>query len=137
LASHEALKNQISAQHVSTETMQRRLHALGAATIYTSDVPSGHPDFAAVQWWGTAGGFHGLEPVPAKAGQRGKNIVSQYSETYPGHDVHLDKVLDSGLAERWETLARELKVPAALPKADGKATRGDWIRAAWKGRANP
>jgi hypothetical protein len=134
LAAHQAVAEMIAVQKVSTAKVRTRLHAVGGATVYTSDVPPGHKDFAAVQWWGTAGGLHGLEPSPAKPGQRGKNIISQYSETYPGHDVHLDRVLDAALAERWAKLAKELGVKGNLPKADGKVTRGEWIRAAFKGK---
>ena len=48
--------------------VQAILHQEGSATIYVSDVPPGHADFAAVQWWGTAGGLHGLAPAFAKPG---------------------------------------------------------------------
>jgi hypothetical protein len=97
-----------------------------------SDVLPGNPDFAAVQWWGTAGGLHGLAPTPATPGQRGKNIFSQYYEAFPGHAAELDKPLDEPLAERWQKLAGTLGIDTAqLPKADGKTTRGAWLRAAW------
>jgi hypothetical protein len=84
-----------------------------------------------VQWWGTAGGLHGLLPAPP-GGPRGKLIVGQYHESYPSHAAELGKVLDAALAERWGRLARELKLPAEkLPGADGTLTRGDWVRSAF------
>ncbi|MBL9202326.1 MAG: hypothetical protein JNL39_17585, partial [Opitutaceae bacterium] len=44
----------------------------------------------------------------------------------------LAKVLDAPLAARWEKLARAAGITAALPSADGRATRGDFIRAAFR-----
>ncbi|MEI9897511.1 MAG: hypothetical protein WDN28_27555 [Chthoniobacter sp.] len=88
-----------------------------------------------MQWWGTAGGLHGLAPTPAKPGERGKNIFSQYYETFPSHAAELDKPLDADLADRWQKLAADLGLDAALlPKADGKTTRRVWLRAAWAAR---
>lgn len=136
-AAAQAVDRNIAVQKVDVPTLQRRLHAAGSATIYTSDVLPGHPDFTSVQWWGTAGGLHGLEPMPAKPGQRGKNIGSQYSEAVPGHAVNLDRPLDAPLAERWRTLAKKLKLPAErLPSPAEQVTRGNFIRAAWTQRQN-
>ncbi|HEY5315510.1 MAG TPA: FAD-dependent oxidoreductase [Pirellulales bacterium] len=132
-AAHLARVANASVREVSVDQLQSRLHADGAATIYMSDVRSGQPDFAAVQWWGTAGGFHGLAPLPAKPGQRGKNITGQYYEAFPNHAAELDRPLDAALAERWRKLAAELRLPTdRLPSADGRLSRGDWLRAAWK-----
>lgn len=128
-----AVKAGIAVQKVSVPALQQRLHAERSATLYVTDVLPGHADFAAVQWWGTAGGLHGLAPMPAKPGQRGKNIHGQYFEASPGHAAELDKPLDAELAGRWRKLAAELRVPVdKLPKPDGKTTRGDWVRAAWR-----
>lgn len=114
---------------VPVAELQRRLHEDGSATIYTSDVPPGHALFAAVQWWGTAGGLHGLEPMPAKPGQRGRNLHGQYFEANPGHEVGLDKPLEPALRARWLELARELGATAdALTAA---RTRGEFIAAAF------
>ncbi len=124
-------------QQVDVQHLQRRLHAVGGATIYTSDVLPGHADFAAVQWWGTLGGLHGLHPQPAKPGQRGKNIHGQYFEAFPFHAVDLDKPLDEKLALRWHQLAGQAQIKVVLPSADGRATRGDFIRAAWQAAVKP
>jgi len=116
---------------VDVARLQRRMHADGAATIYVNDVSPKHPDFVAAQWWGSVGGLHGLAPRPAGA-RIGKQIQGQHSEGWLNHDAQLDRELDAGLARRWGALADELKLPVArLPKADGRTTRGDWIRAAF------
>ncbi len=117
------------AANVPVAELQRRLHAEGAATIYTSDVLPGHRLFAAVQWWGTAGGLHGLEPMPAKPGQRGRNLHGQYFEANPGHEVGLDKSLEPALRSRWLELARALGISG--DRLAGAATRGEFIAAAY------
>jgi hypothetical protein len=119
-------------QRVSISELQARLHRAGSATIYVSDVLPGHADFSAVQWWGTAGGLHGLAPATEEPGQCGKNIFGQYYEAFPGHAAELDKPLDETVATRWLALAAKLSLDSTkLPKADGRLTRGAWLRAAW------
>ena len=126
-----AVKGNLAVQAVNVPSLQRRLLADNSALIYVADVLPGHADFAAVQWWGAHGGLHGLHPMPAKPGQRGKNIHGQYFEANPGHTVDLSAPLDAALAERWGKLAGELGLATAwLPAANGKATRGDFLRAA-------
>jgi len=120
-----AIEANVPVQDVEPTALQRRLWSEGAATIYVSDVPPGHPDFRAVQWWAGLGGLHGLEPPPKKPGGRGKPIVSQYYEAFPGHAARLEQPLDADLRIRWEQLARRESLP--LPTAS--VTRGDWIRA--------
>jgi hypothetical protein len=116
---------------VDVAQLQRRLHADGAATIYVGDVPPGHADFAAVQWWGSLGGLHGLAPRPTGR-LLGKPIEGQHSEGWLNHAADLDKLLDSSLAARWEKTAREAGVTTkGQPVAGGRVTRGDWIRAAF------
>ena len=131
-AAHLAHAGHTTVQRVRVPELQARLHQNGAATIYVSDVPPGHADFAAVQWWGIAGGWHGLAPMPAKPGQRGKNLHGQYFEAFPNHAAGLDRVLDGATATKWIALAKTLGIATdALPKADGKATRGEWLGKAW------
>ncbi len=138
-AGHAAvLANKVrgSVQKVSVAALQRILHKGCAATIYVSDVAPDSPDFAAVQWWGTAGGLHGLEAVAAGGVQRGKQIAGQYFEAFPAHAAQLDKPLAAVESERWQALASSLGLKQeALPAADGHVTRGDWLRAAWKLRS--
>lgn len=126
-----AVKENLAVQKVNVPMLQRRLLADNSALIYVSDVLPGHADWAAVQWWGAHGGLHGLAPMPAKPGQRGKNLHGQYFEANPGHAADLNAPLDAALAERWRKLAGELGLPTGeLPPANGKLTRGEFIRAA-------
>ena len=125
-----ALQNDLAVQDVPVSRLQRRLHAQGSATIYVSDVLPEHPDFAAVQWWGTQGGLHGLEPMPARPGQRGPKIHGQYYQANPGHAAELDRPLDEATRARWSQLFM-LEDMASL------ATRGDWIRAAYQAHHAP
>lgn len=128
-----AVKENCAVQRVSVPQLQRRLLADNSALIYVSDVLPGHADWAAVQWWGAHGGLHGLAPMPAKPGQRGKNLHGQYFEANPGHTVELAKPLDAALAERWRKLAAELGLDSGkFPALNNVATRGDFIRAAAK-----
>ena len=131
-AAHLALADaQPDVRKLDTAKLQRRLHADGVATIYVGDVLTGHPDFAAVQWWASLGGLHGLAPKPTGR-LLGKPIEGQHSEGWLNHDAKLATPLDAALAARWRALAAARKIPAArLPAADGRATRGDFIRAAF------
>lgn len=119
-----ALAANVPVQRVDVRALQKRIWSHGGATIHVSDVPPGHTDFTAVQWWAGLGGLHGLEPAPAKPGTRGKHIVSQYFEAFPGHAARLNLPLDEELRKRWAALAKNDNLP--VPNAS--ATRGDWIR---------
>ncbi len=134
-AAHLSRAEKVPLARVSVPKLQARLHATGAATIYVSDVPPAHPDFPAVQWWASAGGLHGLAPMPKKPGQRGENLVGQYYHTFPNHAAELDRPLDAALSERWRMLAGTLGIDSSkLPAPDGKLSRGAWLRAAWMAR---
>jgi hypothetical protein len=132
-AAHLANAGNVAVQEISVARLQARLHASGAGTIYVSDVLPGHRDFAAVQWWGTSGGLHGLASTPVKPGQRGRNISGQYYEAYPFHAAELDLPLQPHLKVRWLALARSLGAnDEALVE---ETTRGGFIRRAfnWAG----
>jgi hypothetical protein len=125
-----AIEGKTSVQQVDVVRLQRRLHGDGSATIYTSDVLPGHPDFAAVQWWGSLGGLHGLASRAAdEKPKRGKNIGGQYNETYPGHEVGLAQPLDAATTKRWTALVIKTGVPAEV--VSGSTTRGEFIRRAF------
>jgi hypothetical protein len=126
-AADMALEANVPVQQVDVEALQKRIWSHGGATIHVSDVPPGHPDFTAVQWWAGLGGLHGLEPAPPKPGTRGKQIVSQYFEAFPGHAANLDKPLDEKLTKRWSTIAKKHNLPVPTERT----TRGDWIREAF------
>lgn len=111
--------------------LQRLLHADKGATILVTDVLPEHPDFAAVQWWGSLGGLHGLAPRPSGR-LLGKQIEGQHSEAWLNHTADLERPLDPELAGRWRALAQQSGIDAArLPAADGRLTRGAWIREAF------
>ena len=78
-AAHLALQAgaKVDVRTVSVRALQRRLHADRSATIYVADVGPAHPDFTAVQWWGSLGGLHGLAPRPAGR-LLGEQIEGQY-----------------------------------------------------------
>ncbi|SKA84302.1 FAD dependent oxidoreductase [Prosthecobacter debontii] len=124
-----AAKSGQSVQDVPVPKLQTLLWADHSATLYVADVPPGHTLFTAVQWWGTAGGLHGLNPMPAKLGQRGKNLHGQYYEANPGHAVELDKALDDATRTRWLELAQKLGVPTST--LTQTKTRGGFIEKAF------
>lgn len=128
-AANLAVQANTKVQDVDISQLQRNLHTDGAATIYVSDVQPGHPDFEAVQWWGTRGGLHGLEERPPD-GSRGANIQGQYYEAAPGHDVRLDQPLDERTGEQWSSLIKSWDAAAIIP--DSIRLRGDLIRWAYR-----
>lgn len=134
-AAHVAMKEGVSAQETPVAAVQRLLHKAGAATIYVSDVPPGSPDFAAVQWWGTLGGLHGLAPQPEQPGQRGAHLISQYYAAYPGHAAELDQPLDAELVARWSRLAAAQGV--ARGQLANARTRREFIRQAYAAASPP
>ncbi|MEI6715398.1 MAG: FAD-dependent oxidoreductase [Verrucomicrobiota bacterium] len=128
-AAHLANSARTSVQRVKVPVLQSRLHETGSATVYFSDVAPGDTDFALVQWWGSLGGFHGIEASRATPGERGNHIVGQYFEAFPGHAADLSRVLDERLAQRWATIATTLGIdPTVIPVRDGNLTRGEWLR---------
>lgn len=132
-AAHLALEagGAVELRKLDIAKLQRRLHADQGATLYVADVGPGHRDFAAVQWWGSLGGLHGLAPRPS-GGLLGKQIEGQHSESWLNHAVKLDHVLDASVGERWMSLARSEGLSLErLPVVNGTTTRGDWIRAAF------
>jgi hypothetical protein len=131
-AVHIARKEKVPVQRVPVGKLQRRLHQAGAASIYVSDVMPGSADFAAVQWWGTAGGFHGLAPTPDRKDIRGAHLFGQYFYAFPNHAADLDVPLTPELSKRWTTLATELGLDARSLPGGERTTRGDFIRAAWQ-----
>ena len=107
-----AVEKSQAVQNVDVSQLQRRLHADGSATIYVSDVLPDSRDFAAVQWWGSLGGLHGLVPAFDPPQPRGKNIQGQYYEAAPGHAVELTEPLDPKLGQRWRELAGKFEITA-------------------------
>jgi hypothetical protein len=134
-AAHLVRADRTVVQRLKVAKLQAHLHEQGAATIYVSDLQPGHADFVAVQWWATLGGLHGLAVAPAEPGQRGANISGQYFEAFPNHEAGLGQPLEEAVRAQWMILAKKLELAEGkLPLADGKVTRGEWIRAAWAAR---
>ncbi|MEC5128402.1 FAD-dependent oxidoreductase [Verrucomicrobiales bacterium BCK34] len=125
-----AIKEEKPVQEISLPQLQSAILNDGSATIYTSDVLPGHPDFVAVQWWGTQGGFHGLVAGSEEIDTRGEKIHGQYSEAAPAHEVKLSEKLAPALQARWLTLAEKAGASEEkLAAAEQAVTRGDFIRA--------
>lgn len=124
-----AVQSGKSVQDVVVKALQKKLFLDRSATIYVSDVLPGDSMFEAVQWWGTAGGLHGLNPMPKKPGQRGKNLHGQYFEANPGHAAELSKALDPETRTRWLKLAKGVGIGS--PELAKATTRGDFIQTAF------
>lgn len=130
VAAAMAIDDQSAVQAVDPAAIRRQLHAAGAATIYVSDVPRDDADFAAVQWWGSIGGLHGLHPIPAgEYGKRGKHLRGQYYYSYPHHALERDLPLDDSLRDAWLALAAKQQIQGETLQT--AKTRGDFIRAAY------
>lgn len=131
-----ALEHDLDLGEVSPAEIRDRLHRSRTATIYTADVPESSDDFAAVQWWGSAGGFialdRGPEDEPAEYGKRGEQRIGQYYEPFPEHAVGLDQHLTEDVRQAWIQLAHEI-APSATGLGQAQ-TRGDFIRTAWEAR---
>jgi hypothetical protein len=121
-----SLDKNLPVQSVPVGAVQHLLHKHGAATIYVSDVLPDSEDFAAVQWWGTQGGLHGLEPAPKTLGERGELITSQYYKAYPRHAAKLDQPLTAELREAWSKLAKTLGLQ--IEDLEDVQARGNFIR---------
>ena len=128
-----AMESDASLVEITPSSIRNRLHETGTATIYTSDVPEESAEFPAVQWWGSEGGFVGIDRVRGqeahKYGTRGKQRIGQYYEAFPRHFVELDKPLSNELRVIWTDLARRIGV--AADAVQNARTRGDFILAAW------
>jgi hypothetical protein len=123
-----AIHAQVPVQEVDVAALQKRLHEDRSATIYMSDASPTSADFAAVQWWGTQGGFHGL--VELDSPRKAKKITGQYFEAFPDHAAELEKPLSPELRSQWED---RLSSGESVPS--NASTRGDWIRAAFRQQA--
>ncbi len=120
-----SLQDNVAVQNVDVSRIQHRLHADRSATIYVSDVPPTSPDFAAVQWFGTRGGLHGLAP----SGQpQPRHIIGQYNEAFPGHAAELDRRLDEATYRKWPTLPENLRDKQPVPDV----TRHEFITSVWR-----
>ncbi|QDS89291.1 glutamate synthase subunit beta [Rosistilla ulvae] len=123
------IEQDLPLQAIDVQRLQQRLHADGSATIYVADVPPESADFAAVQWWGTRGGLHGLAPAEQP---RPKSLGSQYNASFPGHFAELDRPVTEEVLAHWNQLLPEEPSPTpASASASETSSRRDWIRDAW------
>ncbi|TVP97187.1 MAG: FAD-dependent oxidoreductase [Planctomycetaceae bacterium] len=120
-----SLQDDVAVQNVDVGRIQHRLHGDRGATIYVSDVPPTSGDFAAVQWFGTRGGLHGLAPSGQPEATR---IIGQYNEAFPGHAAQTQKPLDEATYRKWQTLAGGIADNQPLPKL----SRREFIMNAWQ-----
>lgn len=115
-AAHLSLESNQSIQALSVPKLQSLLHHDRSATIYLSDIAPDSLHFAAAQWLGTQGGFHGLH---SEKQPKAKRIVSQYNEAFPGHAAELDQNLDQPLLSKWNSLLPpDRRITTAKNKAD-------------------
>lgn len=135
LAAAQAVNRETEVRDVSVIDLQRRLHEVGAFTVYTSDVPAVAPHFAAVQFFGTHGFFHELSETASAPGffeGPPVQMPSQWArKPRPGHAVLPDLPITPELARSW--LAQhadhfpESPIDEELLTADGKLTRGEFL----------
>ncbi len=132
-AAHLARLERHPVQQISVSHLQAMLHEDGAATCYVSDIPPGSLDFSTVQWWATAGGFHEIANRTEPGAHLGKNITGPYFEAFPGHAAELDLALTPEIQSHWIKTATDLHLDKSmLPPADGKVTRRNWLKAAYR-----
>ncbi len=135
LAAHLARSERLLVAQVPVAKLQTRLHQAGVATVYVSDVPADSADFAAVQWWGTAGGFHGIEQPPGAQTELSAEPPAGREAAYPSHAAQLEKPLEEPIAGKWRRLSADLGL--AAPPATPGLTRGAFLRAVWETAGQP
>ena len=89
--------------------------SIAGATIYLADVAPDSPRFAAAQWFGTHGAFHGLLDPKTLPLPRPQPIGGQYNEAFPGHFAELDKPIDADRLLKWRALAQSLGARNSQP----------------------
>jgi hypothetical protein len=127
-AAHLSLTHDLPVQDVSIAELQDLIHADNGITIYVADVLPGSEDFAAVQWLGTHGFFHGLHDPQGKPIPRPKTLVGQYNEAFPLHAVELEKPLDERTETHWRGLAGSLGISLEQPAEYVGQERGKMLR---------
>ncbi|WP_406701175.1 FAD-dependent oxidoreductase [Singulisphaera sp. Ch08] len=126
-AAHLAIKNRVPVQQVPVAELQAQLHQAGAMTIYLSDVSPDDPDFAAAQWLGTIGGFHGLTPTKTGPASTSDPRTPDIRRWRAGHQVTLDAPLEDSLKQRWLIIGAKAGAAATQPSAPPE-TRRQFLR---------
>ncbi len=132
LAAHLAANKGVPVQEVDVEKLQELLNGDGAKTIYVTDVEPDDPEFAAVQYFGVRGAFHGLRNPAEQDPPQAELIYGQYIKARPWHEAELEKPITASLAQRWLALVSSaVTVPAELNSdraADSLVTRGAFLK---------
>lgn len=123
-----AIEEGTSVQKIDVTSLQSILHKDKSSTIYVSDVLPGHPDFTAVQWWGTVGGFHNIFPLRENE-ERGEKIHGQYYKAAPWHMVDMDSMLDNETRKKWLEIIKSLELESSALLSS--STRGAFIQSAF------
>ncbi|MEX2381405.1 MAG: FAD-dependent oxidoreductase [Opitutales bacterium] len=132
LAAHLAASRGVPVQEVDVEQLQELLNGDGAKTIYVTDVEPGEPEFAAVQYFGVRGAFHGLRNPAEQDPPQAELIYGQYIKARPWHEAELEKPITPPLARRWLALVPSgVSVPDEMSPdrtTDLSVTRGAFLR---------
>lgn len=149
LAAAQTLQRGVRASDVDVESLQLRLHELGALTVYVSDLgiereierPSWDPDggvfrahivdevdplFRAAQFLGTRGFFHGLIAAEAEGEPAGRS-TGQWGLRKPRHKIEPNLVLDAELALRWSAMAQTQLGLELDWEPEASITRGEFL----------
>ncbi len=149
IAAAWAARQRRDPKHTDVRALQRRLHELGAMTVYVPDLgpprhvsrPSWDPPgtflvrrleepgksalFRAAQYFGTHGYFHLLPRVAGAAGKP-RPATGQWLEARMDLAIEPNKVIDEALAEEWRKRAGARA--ARQLRADGRLTRGEFLK---------
>ena len=120
LAAAEVLRSKSTVQSVDTARIQARLHELGAATIYVSDVLPGHPHYAMVQRLGNRGFLHDLYDARVHTPKAQAPVAGTQWRAAPDlHDVRLEERVGEQLLKKWsERLGRRIEVAPTVSRLE-------------------
>ena len=129
VAAAQAINTGREVRQIDVGQLQKRLHGLGAMTIYLSDVGPASPLFKVAQYFGTKGYFHGMPEyrnVPYIGRGTTEGMRGQHIQAYPYHYLYPDKKMDDALAMLWWQKAGMADKP---PKWDlKKLSRGEFLQ---------
>jgi len=104
IAAAQSIVQEKELRDIDINQLQKKLHAAGAITFYTSDVLPGSPYFSAVQYFGNRGFFQHLpeyQNVPYNGRGKKGDLPGQWLEAYPYHTISPEKNMTSKLADYW------------------------------------
>ncbi|MEX2577497.1 MAG: FAD-dependent oxidoreductase [Verrucomicrobiales bacterium] len=153
-----SLKSGKPLDEVDVDSLQLRLHELGAKTVYVSDlgearevhrpgwdnpdttfpvhltyVPPRDPHFRAIQFLGTKGFFHGLiGPDDREKAKKPGRSTGQWKTFFPNHFVEPDRKMDAETLSFWEDKSVSTGLFEAAPDLGERAldmTRAEYLDA--------